>query len=127
MRNKSEIKTMKTITIKIQDVKFQIFFTGVPSHLHGFFSDYPLLPENRTIHLSELSDFTRDQMTKFNLKLTTDKKLVACLNKKFNYKIHVETLKLALQLGYEVYKVHKIIEFYQEDYLREYVGRLTKR
>lgn len=99
-----------------------MFFTGVPPHLHRFFSDYPLFPENRRIQKEELSEYTQSQMTRFDLKLTCEKKLVACLNTKFNYKIHIEPLKLALSLGYKVYKVHKIVEFDQEDYLREYVG-----
>ena len=97
---------------------------GVPPHLHEYFSDYPLLPENRQIGYDELSEYTKSQMRCFNLKLTKDKKLVACLNKKTNYKVHIETLKLALSLGYKCYKLHRIVEYEQETYLKDYVGML---
>lgn len=61
-------------------------------------------------------------MSQFNLKLTSDKKLVSDLHLKVGYKVHIETLRLAIDLGYKVVKVHKIIQFQQETYLKDYVG-----
>ena len=83
------------------------FFLGVHPSLHEFFSDFPLLPENRVIGFEELSAHTKAEMLKHNIKMTKDKKLTADLKNKKNYICHIQTVRLALDLGYRVTKIQK--------------------
>ena len=78
----------------------------IPTHLHDYFSDLPPL------------------LTHENL--GTGLKLVGTLYSKETYVIHVDMLKLVVQLGVEVTKIHRVLRFYQRPFLRKYM-RLNTR
>ena len=77
-----------------------------PSKLQNLHSDLPFLPERMIIN--------------------NTKKLVCNLNDKKNYIVHINVLKQALDHGLKLRKVHRIIEFEQEAWLKEYIDVNTE-
>ena len=74
--------------------------------LHKLHSDLPFLPERRKIRKIE--------------------KLICCLEDKENYVTHIVALKQALNHGLKLSKVHRVIEFTQEDWLKPYIMMNTE-
>ena len=77
-----------------------------PSKLQNLHSDLPFLPERMVIN--------------------NTKKLVCNLNDKNNYIVHINVLKQALDHGLKIKKVHRVIEFEQEAWLKEYMDVNTE-
>ena len=77
-----------------------------PSKLQNLHSDLPFLPERMIIN--------------------NTKKLVCNLNDKKNYIVHINVLKQALDHGLKLRKVHRVIEFDQEAWLKEYIDVNTE-
>ena len=77
-----------------------------PSKLQNLHSDLPFLPERMVIN--------------------NTKKLVCNLNDKNNYIVHINVLKQALDHGMKLKKVHRIIEFEQEAWLKKYIDVNTE-
>ena len=57
----------------------------------------------------------------FSMVINNTKKLVCNLNDKKNYIVHINVLKQALDHGLKLRKVHRVIEFDQEAWLKEYI------
>ena len=77
-----------------------------PSKLKNLHSNLPFLPERMIINYT--------------------KKLVCNLNHKKNYIVHINVLKQALDHGLKLRKVHRVIEFEQEAWLKEYMDVNTE-
>ena len=58
--------------------------------------------------------------------INNTKKLVCNLNDKKNYIVHINVLKQALDHGLKLRKVHRLIEFEQEAWLKEYIDVNTE-
>jgi hypothetical protein len=97
-----------------------------PTELHDKHNDYPLAPERMTV--------TADMYSPHNIKLTElaktkpkdSMKLVPNLNNKTDYVIHYSALKQCLQQGMKLTKVHKVISYDQEPWLKSYIELNTK-
>ena len=76
-----------------------------PKDLHKLHSDLPFLPER--------------------MKINNCTKLVCNLNDKENYPVHVLALKQALNHGLKLEKVHRVISFRQEYWLKPYIDLNT--
>ena len=72
-----------------------------PRKLHDLHSDLPFLPKR--------------------MKIDKCKKLVCNLRNKKKYIVHIRSLKQALNHGLKLKKVHRIIEFNQEAWLKPYI------
>ena len=77
-----------------------------PSKLHKLHSDMPILPERMIIDKT--------------------KKLACNLHDKKNYVVHISVLKQALDHGLQLRKVHRVIEFNQKAWLKEYIDVNTE-
>ena len=77
-----------------------------PKRLHQLHSDLPFLSE-------------RMEINKW-------KKLVCNLSNKKKYVTHINSLKQALNHGLKLKKIHRIIEFNQEAWLKPYIDMNTK-
>ena len=77
-----------------------------PSKLQNLHSDLPFLPERMIIN--------------------NTKKLVCNLNDKKNYRVHIIVFKQALDHGLKLRKIHRVIEFEQEAWLKEYIDVNTE-
>ena len=76
-----------------EDVKY-------PRKLHDLHSDLPFLPKR--------------------MKIDRCKKLVCNLRNKEKYVVHIRSLKQALNNGLKLKKVHRIIKFIQDAWLKPY-------
>ena len=77
-----------------------------PKRLHDLHSDLPFLPER--------------------MELNKCKKLVCNLYNKKKYVAHINTLKQALNHGLKLKKIHIVIEFNQEAWLKPYIDMNTE-
>ena len=75
-------------------------------HLHGLHRDLPFLPER--------------------MKIGKFKKLICNLYDKKNYVVHIRSLKQALSHGLILKKVHRVIQFNQEAWLKPYIDMNTE-
>jgi len=95
----------------------------VPRKLHDKFKDYPLCPIAREVKHEELSDYQKSLKTGCK---DGSKKLIIDLHDKEKYILHYEYLKGIIALGYEVTKVHRVLEFKQSQWLKEYIDLNTE-
>ena len=77
-----------------------------PKNLHGLHRDLPFLPKK--------------------MKIGKCKKLVCNLYDKKNYVVHIRSLKQALNHGLILKKVHRVIQFNQEAWLKPYIDMNTE-
>ena len=77
-----------------------------PRKLHDLHSDLPFLPKR--------------------MKIDKCKKLVCNLRNKKKSVVHIRSLKQALNDGLKLKKVHRIIEFNQEEWLKNYIDMNTE-
>ena len=77
-----------------------------PRRLHDLHSDLQFLPKR--------------------MKIDKCKKLVCNLRNKKKYVVHIRSLKQALNYGLKLKKVHRIIEFNQESWLKPYIDMNTE-
>ena len=77
-----------------------------PKRLHELHSDLPFLPER--------------------MEINECKKLVCNLYSKKTYVAHINTLKQALNHGLKFKKIHRVIEFNQEAWLKPYIDMNTE-
>ena len=77
-----------------------------PKKLHDLHSDLPFLPERMEINKC--------------------KKLVCNLYGKKKYVVHIKSLKQALNHGLKLKKIHRVIEFNQEAWLKPYIDMNTE-
>lgn len=75
-----------------------------PESLHDLHNDYPFCAENRSVPYTQNVN-----------------KLLLTLFDKENYVIHYRMLKLALQHGLILKKIHRVLQFQQSDWLKSYI------
>ena len=75
--------------------------TEYPKELHSSYRDLPLLPIKKD-------------------------KLITTLDDKESYVVHIQALKQALRHGLELKKVHRVISFRQEAWLKPYIDKNTE-
>ena len=76
-----------------------------PKNLHDLHSDLPFLPER--------------------MKINKCNKFVCNFYDKNTYVVHIRSLKQALDHGLILKKVHRVIQFNQEAWLKEYIDMNT--
>ena len=96
-----------------------------PHELHDLHNSYPLAPENVVIQKDMLSDYCKNVLETKGLHFTPCQKLTPNLSNKKNYVIHYRNLKLYLQLGMKLTKVHKAMSFTQSAWLKPYIDYNT--
>ena len=68
-----------------------------------------------------LSSYCKSVRGKFNISIGQVHKLIPTLNKKENYVLHYRNLQLHTDLGLKVKKVHRVLEFNQSPWLKQYI------
>ena len=110
--------------------------------IHAKHSDYPLAPEKISVKGTQLSPYQRkilyDQITQEDPTLTKAQvnakidayelveKLILNLCDKKKYILHYRNLQLYLKLGLKVTKIHQVLRFTQQQWLKSYIEHNTE-
>ena len=99
-----------------------------PEELHDIHADFPLAPTKEKIPRSWLSAYQNNMLDHMGVKgMGKTRKLVQTLFAKQNYTVHYITLKLYVELGMKVEKIHRVLQFHQEKWLKPYVDLNTEK
>ena len=91
-----------------------------PQELHNSHNDYPVAPERVKVSKHVLSKYCKKIAEKYNISIGQVNKLIPTLNKKEKYVLHYRNLQLYLDLGLNLTKVHRVLEFDQSPWLKQY-------
>ena len=94
-----------------------------PTSVHSRHDDYPLAPEPLVI---DRSMYSPTQQSVFPVS-APQVKLTPNLRDKVKYVVHYRNLKLYLQLGLVVTKVHRVLAFNQSPWLKSYIDFNTRQ
>jgi len=121
--NTDEWDIDKIMSLGDEDDKGYLFSVDlhIPENLHNYMNNYPPCPENISIQKEYLNGWQQDNYRKSNIK-----KLCTTFNDKIEYVVNYRHLKLALSLGVELKKVHKVLEYKQKDFLKNYIMLNTR-
>ena len=92
-----------------------------PNELHDLHNDYPLAPETIMVTDDMLSDYQKQS------KRSKVNKLVPNLGNKTKYVIHIRNLKFYLANGLKLIKIHRVIKFKQQVWLKPYIDFNTEK
>ena len=92
-----------------------------PEELHGAHDQYPLALEKLLVTDDMLSSYSKRLKDKFDMGRSKVPKLIPNLMDKTKYVVHNRNLQLYLQLGLKLKKIHRVIEFDQHPWMKEYI------
>ena len=92
-----------------------------PQELHDLHNDYPLGPEKITVTKNMMSDYCKKIAEKFQISSGIVHKLIPTLNNKEKYILHYRNLQTYLNLGLKLKKIHRVLQFDQSPWLKQYI------
>ena len=98
-----------------------------PKELHDLHNDYPLAPEKIKVTYDMLSDYSKKIADKYNISTGLVHKLIPTLGNKKNYVLHYRNLQLYISLGLKLTKIHRVLEFNQSPWLKQYIDFNTEK
>ena len=98
-----------------------------PQELHDLHNDYPVCPEKVKVSNDMLSGYCKEIANKFNILIGLVSKLIPTLRDKKEYVLHYRNLQLYLDLGLKIKRVHRVLEFDQSPWLKQYIDFYTEK
>ena len=98
-----------------------------PRELHDLHNDYPVAPEKAKVSKNMLSRYCKEIAEKYKISIGQVNKLIPTLKDKKEYVLHCWNLQLYLDLGLKIKKVHRVPEFGQPPWLKQYIDFNTEK
>ena len=92
-----------------------------PASLHDYHQDFPLAPSKNIVEDDWLSDYQVNLRESHNLPPSKVPKLLQTFFDKDHYVLHYKLLKLYVNLGLVVKKMHRVLQFTQNNWLTPYI------
>ena len=92
-----------------------------PEESHEMHNDFPLAPEQVCVKEEMLSNCCKSIKDKYNISIGQVYKLIPTFSEKRNYVLHYRNLKLYMDLGLTIKKVHRVLSFNQSPWLKQYI------
>lgn len=99
----------------------------IPHSLHDRFNHYPLAPEHGAVPWWALSPESKMLLDILEMDHNPTLKLVPNLYDKKHYVVHYRNLKMYVEQGLVVTQVHRILQFEQKPWLKEYIDFNTNQ
>ena len=90
-------------------------------------NDYPLAAEKMKVNKDVLSPYCKNIQEKYGIGFEQVAKLIPTLAGKKNHVLHCRNLQLYLSLGIKLKKVHRVLEFNQSPWLKQYIDFNTQK
>ena len=97
-----------------------------PEELLESHNSYPLVPEKKVIGLQLMSGYQKNMMEDLGLDFQKSEKLLLILEDKSNCIVHYKNLQFYLRQGLHLKKVHRVIKFVQELWIKPYIWMNTE-
>ena len=97
-----------------------------PQELHDLHNDYPVAPEKAKVFKNMLSGYCKKIAEKYKISIGQMNKLIPTLKDKKEYVLHYWNLQLYLDIGLKIKKVHRVLEFDQSPWLKQYIDFNTE-
>ena len=98
-----------------------------PQELHDLHNDYPVCSEKVKVANDMLSGYCKKISEKQNISVGLVSKLIPTLRDKKEYVLHYHIVHLYLDLGLKIKKVHRVLEFNQSPWLKQYIDFNTEK
>ena len=98
-----------------------------PQELHDLHNDDLVCPEKVKVSNNMLSGYCKKIAEKYNISIGSVSKLIPTLRDKKEYVLHYRNLQLYLDLGLKIKKVHRVLQFNQSPWLKQYVDFNTEK
>jgi hypothetical protein len=98
-----------------------------PPELHDHHNEYTLAPEKMKVTENMLSPYAKQLLEELEMKGTSTEKLIPNLHPKEKYVVHYRNLKLYLSLGMKLTRIHRVMTFKQQPWLKTYIDVNTQK
>ena len=98
-----------------------------PRELHELHNYYSVALEKTKVSNNMLLGYCKKIAKNYNISTGLVKKLIPTLKDKKEYVLHYRNIQLYLDLGLKIKKVHRVLEFNQSPWLKQYIDFNTEK